>query len=214
MGKDSGQDSARTRPDTAGLLNPIDFSKLKGKPGEIASDAELGRLKLLALDVDGVLTDGTIIMGPGGEVCKAFYAKDGLGISCALRCGLKLAVITGRRSPSALKRAEELGIPYLLDNVKDKYEALRTLREELGLGQEEVAFMGDDLNDLPAFRAAGLAFAPSDAAAEVMEAADVVTSSRGGRGAVREAVERILRAQGKWEPLVSGYRLSGQGDRQ
>lgn len=215
MGRDSvSRESDKPKPDTTGLLNPIDFSKLAREPGSVALASRLERIKLLALDVDGVLTDGTIIMGPDGEVCKAFFAKDGLGISCALRSGLEIAIITGRRSPSALRRASELGIPHLLDSIKDKYAALSALRARLGLKREEVAFMGDDLNDLPAFRAAGFAFAPADATADVKVAADVVTTCGGGRGAVREAVEKILQAQGKWQSLVSGYRLAGQGDKQ
>mgnify|MGYP006318812069 FL=1 len=128
---------------------------------------KLSKIKLLALDVDGVLTDGTINIGNNGEIFKGFNAKDGLGISCALRSGLNIAIITGRKSEIIHKRAEELGISLLCEGVKDKYSELRRLAEELQLTQDEIAYMGDDLNDLPAFKAAGISFAPQDAVTEV-----------------------------------------------
>ncbi len=174
----------------------------------------MAKIKLLALDVDGVLTDGTINIGGSGEVFKGFNAKDGLGISCALRSGIEVAIITGRFSEIIHRRAAELGIRHLYEGVRDKYAALEKLREELHLERQEVAYMGDDLNDLPAFKAAGVAFAPADAAAEVAAAAQVVTAACGGRGAVREAVERLLQASGSWDAVVASYQECGQGDRQ
>ena len=118
---------------------------------------------LLALDVDGVLTDGSINMGAQGELFKSFYAQDGLGISVALRSGLQIAIITGRKSEIIHRRAQELGIQMVQEGVKDKYLALEQLQNQLGLSRGQVAYMGDDLNDLPAFRAAGVTFAPADA---------------------------------------------------
>ena len=174
----------------------------------------LAQIKLLALDVDGVLTDGTINIGNNGEIFKGFNAKDGLGISCALRSGVHIAIITGRKSEIIHKRAEELGISLLCEGVKDKYSELRRLAEELQLTQDEIAYMGDDLNDLPAFKAAGISFAPQDAVTEVITMANIVTTKCGGRGAVREAVENILKAQNKWEALIATYLESGQGDKQ
>ncbi len=174
----------------------------------------LQNIKLLALDVDGVLTDGTINIANDGEVFKAFNAKDGLGISCALRNGLQIAIITGRKSRIIHTRAQELGITLLCEGVKDKYAELCALREKLALAKEQVAYMGDDLNDLPAFKAAGLAFAPQDAVAEVQATADIVVQQCGGKGAVRVAVETILRAQDKWEQIVASYLECGQGDKQ
>ena len=174
----------------------------------------LAQIKLLALDVDGVLTDGTINIGNSGEIFKGFNAKDGLGISCALRSGVHIAIITGRKSEIIHKRAEELGISLLCEGVKDKYSELRRLAEELQLTQEEIAYMGDDLNDLPAFKAAGISFAPQDAVTEVITMVNIVTTKCGGRGAVREAVENILKAQNTWEALVATYLESGQGDKQ
>ena len=175
---------------------------------------KLTKIKLLALDVDGVLTDGTINIGDNGEIFKGFNAKDGLGISCALRTGLQIAIITGRRSKIIHKRAEELGITLLCEGVKDKYSELVRLANELCLSKEEIAYMGDDLNDLPAFKGAGATFVPQDAADEVINAASIVVSKNGGRGAVRVAIEKILKAQNKWEALVTSYLDSGQGDKQ
>ena len=169
---------------------------------------------LLALDVDGVLTDGSINMGAQGELFKSFYAQDGLGISVALRSGLQIAIITGRKSEIIHRRAQELGIQMVQEGVKDKYLALEQLQNQLGLSRGQVAYMGDDLNDLPAFRAAGVTFAPADAVEEVREAASFVTEAAGGRGAVREAIEMILQAQHKWEQIVNSYLNAGQGDKQ
>ncbi|MGM9582723.1 MAG: KdsC family phosphatase [Phascolarctobacterium sp.] len=174
----------------------------------------LERLALLALDVDGVLTDGSINMGAQGELFKSFYAQDGLGISVALRSGLQIAIITGRQSEIIHRRAQELGIKLVQEGVKDKYLALEQLQNQLGLNRGQVAYMGDDLNDLPAFRAAGVTFAPADAVEEVREAASFVTDAAGGRGAVREAIEMILRAQNKWQQIVNAYLNAGQGDKQ
>ncbi len=174
----------------------------------------LRAIKLLALDVDGVLTDGSLCIGAEGETYKVFNAKDGMGISCALRCGLKVALITGRSSMIVKRRAEELGITILLQNVKDKNVALKTLSEKLRLMRCEIAYMGDDLNDLPAFACAGTTFAPADAAAEIKAAADTVTVATGGRGAVREVIESILKAQSQWQRLVAEYSACGCGDKQ
>ena len=176
--------------------------------------ASLQKIKLLALDVDGVLTDGSIYISPAGEVFKGFNAKDGMGISCALRSGLQIAVITGRQSPIVERRCEELGITLLQQGVKDKRLALQQMAQELGLVREEIAYMGDDLNDIPAFKASGLNFVPADASMEVLAVADIITKASGGRGAVREAITMILAAQDKWNVIVNSYLNAGQGDKQ
>ena len=176
--------------------------------------ASLQKIKLLALDVDGVLTDGSIYISPAGEVFKGFIAKDGMGISCALRSGLQIAVITGRQSPIVERRCEELGITLLQQGVKDKRLALEQMAQKLGLVREEIAYMGDDLNDIPAFKASGLNLVPADAAIEVMAVADVITKASGGRGAVREAITMILAAQDNWNVIVNSYLNAGQGDKQ
>jgi len=176
--------------------------------------ASLQKIKLLALDVDGVLTDGTIYISPAGEVFKGFNAKDGMGISCALRNNLQIAVITGRQSPIVERRCEELGIKLFMQGVKDKRLALQQMAQELGLTREEIAYMGDDLNDIPAFKASGLNFVPADGSIEVLAVADIITKAKGGRGAVREAITMILAAQDNWEQIVNSYLTAGQGDKQ
>ena len=176
--------------------------------------ASLQKIKLLALDVDGVLTDGSIYISPAGEVFKGFNAKDGMGISCALRSGLQIAVITGRQSPIVERRCEELGITLLQQGVKDKRLALQQMAQELGLAREEIAYMGDDLNDIPAFKASGLNIVPADAAMEVLAVANIITKASGGRGAVREAITMILAAQDNWNVIVNSYLNAGQGDKQ
>ena len=176
--------------------------------------ASLQKIKLLALDVDGVLTAGSIYISPAGEVFKGFNAKDGMGISCALRSGLQIAVITGRQSPIVERRCEELGITLLQQGVKDKRLALQQMAQKLGLVREEIAYMGDDLNDIPAFKASGLNLVPADAAIEVMAVADIITKASGGRGAVREAITMILAAQDNWNVIVNSYLNAGQGDKQ
>lgn len=176
--------------------------------------ASLQKIKLLALDVDGVLTDGSIYISPAGEVFKGFNAKDGMGISCALRSGLQIAVITGRQSPIVERRCEELGITLLQQGVKDKRLALQQMAQQMGLVREDIAYMGDDLNDIPAFKASGLNLVPADAAIEVMAVADIITKASGGRGAVREAITMILAAQDNWNVIVNSYLNAGQGDKQ
>ena len=177
-------------------------------------EKKLAKIKLLALDVDGVLTDGSINIGNEGELFKSFNAKDGLGISASLRAGLAIAIITGRKSAIIHKRAQELGITLLCEGVKNKYLELERLQQSLSITKEETAYMGDDLNDLPAFAESGLTFAPNDAAEDVYDAADIGLDNPGGRGAVREAIEYILAAQDKWEKIVASYEQAGQGDRQ
>lgn len=176
--------------------------------------ASLQKIKLLALDVDGVLTDGTIYISPAGEVFKGFNAKDGMGISCALRNNLQIAVITGRQSPIVERRCEELGIKLFMQGVKDKRLALQKMAQELGLTREDIAYMGDDLNDIPAFKASGLNFVPADGSIEVLAVADIITKAKGGCGAVREAITMILAAQDNWEQIVNSYLTAGQGDKQ
>ncbi len=175
---------------------------------------ECRRIELLALDVDGVLTDGTINIGESGEIFKGFNVKDGLAISLALRSGLNIAIITGRRSAIIHRRAEELGISLLYEGVTDKYAVLTELARSLNLKKEQVAYMGDDINDLPAFAAAGYTFAPADAADYILETVDIYTIANGGRGAVREVIEFILQCKGKWPRILKSYMQHGQGDKQ
>jgi 3-deoxy-D-manno-octulosonate 8-phosphate phosphatase (KDO 8-P phosphatase) len=172
-------------------------------------DERLARIRLIACDVDGTLTDGTLFYGMGEGEVKAFHAHDGLGMVLARCVGLEVAWITGRRSDIVARRAKELGVTALLQGVHDKATALRTLAQERGLTLAEVAFIGDDLNDLPALRVAAIALAPANAVAEVRLAAHVVMEKNGGHGAVREAIERILHARGEYERAVLAY-VTGQ----
>ncbi len=170
----------------------------------------ISRIRLLAMDVDGVLTDGRIVWGasaPSGELVetKAFDVKDGLGISLARAAGLRIAWITGRASPLVAQRAGELRVDRLMERVRDKGGALVALCEEWGIDVREAAFVGDDFNDLLAFRRAGLRIAVADAAGELREAADWVTAAPGGRGAVREVVELLLRSRGEWEMATERF---------
>lgn len=175
----------------------------------------LKKIKLLALDVDGVLTDSSLNIGNNGEIFKSFNAKDGLAISLALRNNLKVAIITGRKSNIIHKRAEELGITLLYEGIHDKAVALNDLMHDLDLTKEQVAYMGDDLNDLPAFSVAGMRFAPLDATNEVLERADIVADFAGGKGAVRNIIEQILKAKNLWNNIVLEYTsCCGQGDKQ
>ena len=172
------------------------------------------KIKLLALDVDGVLTDGGLYIAEGGEACKRFNVQDGLAMSCALRNHLAIAIITGRQSGIVLRRAAEIGITEVYQGVKDKKEMLKNLADKHSLSLAEVAYMGDDLNDLSALSIAGLACAPANAACEVKERVHLVAAKEGGDGAVREVIEVIFKARGEWERIVAAYIKNGQGDSQ
>ncbi len=164
-------------------------------------------LTWVVLDVDGVLTDGSVIYSNSGDELKAFNIKDGFAIKMAQRAGLQFAMITGRASQVLERRAEELGIDNVMQGRSDKLTALNELVEALGITLEQVAYMGDDLPDLSAIEAAALGACPADAASEVVAAADWVATVNGGRGAVRELIEMLLSARGQWDTLVSDFRL-------
>ncbi|HEY3414632.1 MAG TPA: HAD family hydrolase [Armatimonadota bacterium] len=159
--------------------------------------ARARRIKMVAMDVDGVLTDGALVLGDGGE-SKVFHARDGLGVSVARRAGLSFAIVTGRDSVAVRTRAEELRIEVLLQGCRNKGDALRRIAADHGLDVDEIAFVGDDWNDLPALRIAGLTAAPADAPFDIRRRCDFVASMKGGHGAVREFLEWLLDAQGGW----------------
>lgn len=159
---------------------------------------DLPDIRLLVLDVDGTLTDGRIAMGDEGEVCKFFSVKDGLGLQMLAAAGIRLAVITGRRSRIVERRVAELPIDHLVQGCSNKPAALKELCIGLGIPLAETAFMGDDLNDLAAMVLCGLSACPADAARDVWDAADYVADAEGGRGAVRAFAEDYLRAKGLW----------------
>ena len=162
-------------------------------------------IRILALDVDGVLTDGSIYYGNSGEELKAFSIKDGLGIKLLQQAGVTVAIITGRQSEIVARRARELGIEEVVQGREDKREALLELCERTGLSAADCAYMGDDLPDLAAIQLAGLGLTVADGCAAVRRAADWTSSRQGGRGAVREACEFILAARGQWDELEAQF---------
>jgi len=159
-------------------------------------------IELLVLDVDGVLTDGGIVLAGADVEIKVFHTRDGAGLKFWHQAGKRAAIITGRSSPAVTRRASEVGIELVVQGTTEKYAALQSILAKTGLGPEQAAGIGDDLPDLPMLRAVGLAVAVADACPEVRQAAQHVTQTRGGRGAVREAIELILRCQGAWQGLV------------
>jgi 3-deoxy-D-manno-octulosonate 8-phosphate phosphatase (KDO 8-P phosphatase) len=167
--------------------------------------ARARRIRCLVMDVDGVLTDGRMGLTERGDELKSFSSRDGVAVALARRTGITLALMTGETSPIAEVRGHRLGIDEVRLGVRRKGESLEALMREHGFPAEVVAYMGDDLLDLPALQLCGLAVAPADAAPEVKAAAHVVTRARGGRGAAREIIEFILRAQGVWEKTVDAY---------
>jgi 3-deoxy-D-manno-octulosonate 8-phosphate phosphatase (KDO 8-P phosphatase) len=160
------------------------------------------KIKLIILDVDGVQTDGGLYMGLEGETLRRFDIRDGTGISIAIEAGLRVAFMSGKSSPAIRRRAAELGVEDVFEDLRDKNEAYEALKTRYGLLDEEVAYVADDIIDLPVLQRVGLAIAVGDAVEEVQRVAHRVTVRPGGRGAVREVVEYILRAQGKWEEIL------------
>lgn len=169
-------------------------------------EARAARVRLLVFDVDGVLTDGVVIMHADGTESKGFHIRDGAAIVWAQRMGLGVALLSARASGATSQRAAQLAIRTVVQGGASKLDAYEKIRQEAGLADEEVAFMGDDLLDLPVLARAGLAAAPADAAAEVLESVHWVSTRPGGRGAVREFIEMVLRAQGRWADVVREYR--------
>ncbi|HSB51433.1 MAG TPA: HAD-IIIA family hydrolase [Dissulfurispiraceae bacterium] len=165
-----------------------------------------GGIKLLILDVDGVLTDGGIVLDNDGNELKAFHVRDGHGIKMLGRAGIQVALITGRFSKVVERRAHELGIIEVYQRCHIKSVAYEHVIEKFGLSDREVAYVGDDIVDLPILGRVGLPVAVADATEETRAAALYVTRNGGGRGAVREVCELILKAKGKWEEMLDEYR--------
>jgi len=163
------------------------------------------KIKLLILDCDGVLTDGRIIMLPDGDETKAFDVKDGHAIVMGQRAGLRVAIISGRKSSVVRARAKELGIAQLHEMAWVKKEPYEKILAEEGLSDEQVCYVGDDVVDIPLMRRAGLGVAVADAVDEVKQNSHIVTTRGGGRGAVREVIEFILKAQDKWDEAMARY---------
>jgi len=163
------------------------------------------QIKLLALDVDGVLTDGRLYYSSNGVELKSFNIKDGLAIKLLQQAGIDVAIITGRSSAMVERRAVELGIANVIQGREDKLSALNELARMLELPLNACAYMGDDLPDLQAIQQAGLGMTVADGAAEVQAAADWISSKAGGAGAVREACEFILKASGRWSLAIERF---------
>jgi 3-deoxy-D-manno-octulosonate 8-phosphate phosphatase (KDO 8-P phosphatase) len=192
---------------------------VESKPTGLESEAQLradfprfwarcNQIEMLILDVDGVLTDGSIIYGDDGVELKAFHVRDGSGLKLWQSIGKQAAIITGRKSAVVDVRAAELGIVLVFQGLADKETALGQILSATGLQPGQVCAMGDDLPDLPLLISSGVAVAVADACPEVNHMAHYVTRLGGGRGAVREAVELILRCQGRWQQVVSRFQRS------
>ena len=168
-------------------------------------EARLGKIRLLLLDVDGVMTDGRIIYDERGGEIKAFDVKDGHGIKLLQRAGIQVGIITGRQSPVVEVRARELGIDIVFQGVKDKLIPYTELLQTLGLRDEEVAYVGDDIVDLPVLRRVGFAATVADGLADLHPFVHYVTVHPGGRGAVREVCDLLLKGSGRWAGVTANY---------
>ena len=170
-----------------------------------AVKAIAGNIKMLMLDVDGVLTDGGIILDNEGNEYKSFHVRDGHGIKMLIHSGIKVAIITGRHSKVVERRAHELGITEVFQKCHDKRAAYRKLIGQYSLEDREVAYIGDDIVDAPIMSLVGLPVAVADATEETKGFALLVTKNRGGRGAVREVADFILKAKGIWQGMFDDY---------
>lgn len=166
------------------------------------------KIRLVLLDVDGVLTDGRITYGEDGREVKSFEVKDGQGVKFLQEGGIDVGILSSRRSRAVSRRARELGIRLVRQGVREKKAELTAIERRKRLAAEEIAFLGDDWGDLPVFRRVGLAVAVADSIPELKQAAHYITDAPGGRGAVREAAEAILKAQGKWAQITGKYFVS------
>jgi len=165
------------------------------------------QLEWLLLDVDGVLTDGTLFISSRGETVKAFNVKDGLGIKIARKAGLKIGILSARRSAALERRASQLGVDLLMAGQEDKATAFDRFLEQQSTSAGRVAYIGDDLNDLAVLGRCGLSFAPADAVEEVRAVVHEVLAAAGGQGAVRQMIEHVLEARGDWKNALSAFSL-------
>jgi 3-deoxy-D-manno-octulosonate 8-phosphate phosphatase (KDO 8-P phosphatase) len=171
---------------------------------DLASRAK--RIKLLLMDCDGVLTDGQLELLENGDEQKTFHVRDGQGISLFHRAGWKTGIISGRTSSVVERRAQDLKMAYVRQYAKDKVKALEEILALAGVSVDECAYIGDDVGDIPVMRRVCLAVAVADAVEETKQAAQYITELKGGRGAVREVCDLILKAQGRWEELMERFR--------
>ena len=174
----------------------------------LALSSRLKRVKLVVLDVDGVLTDGTFGVTDSGSEIKFFHAHDGAGIKYLQRADIRVALLSGRSARAVTHRAKELRIRYVFQGYKYKLEGIEKLVYRAGVTLDQVCFVGDDLPDIPVMNRVGLAVAVANARPEALKIAHYVTRVGGGRGAVREVCEKILKAQGKWDKMIARYGLA------
>ncbi len=179
------------------------FSSLAERDG--VPPARWAGIQLLACDVDGVLTDGSLTFDSNGDLLQTFYVRDGFGLVAAKRAGIKIAWVSGRPSKVAQHRFDELGLDYCLLACDDKATALSELQAKLNIGPEACCFIGDDVPDLAAFTVCGLKVAVADAEPVVVSRADYITRARGGRGAVREIIDLMLSARGYWDMMLDMF---------
>ena len=163
------------------------------------------KIKLLIVDVDGVMTDGSIILDNNGNEHKRFHVRDGHGIKLLMRHGIDVAIITGRQSKVVTNRAKELGIKHIYQKCLNKVIAFDDIKSKLSLHDDEIAYMGDDVVDIPIMKRVGLPIAVADAHEDVLMFADIITEEVGGKCAVRNICELLLKEQGLWEGILNGY---------
>jgi 3-deoxy-D-manno-octulosonate 8-phosphate phosphatase (KDO 8-P phosphatase) len=166
---------------------------------------DMSRIRLLLFDVDGVLTDGTILMHADGSESKMFHIRDGAAMVWAQRAGMQIGLLSARTSEATVRRAQQLGISMVFQGRSDKLAGYEEIRQQSGLGDQQIAYMGDDLQDLPVLRRVGFSAAPADAPTMVREQVRWVSRSGGGHGAVRELIEHVLQAQGTWTDAVADF---------
>ena len=174
-------------------------------------EAKAARIRLILFDVDGVLTDGRVVLHGDGSESKQFHIRDGIVMVWAQRVGLKIGLLSARMSATTAERAAQLGVTLVHQGVASKIDAYDQIVSDIGLNDEEVAYMGDDIVDIAVLSRVGLAAAPADAVSEVRERVHWVAPSAGGAGAARELLELILRAQGRWEAIVRSFTASPPG---
>jgi 3-deoxy-D-manno-octulosonate 8-phosphate phosphatase (KDO 8-P phosphatase) len=166
---------------------------------------DMSRIRLLLFDVDGVLTDGTIQLHADGSESKMFHIRDGAAIVWAQRAGIQVGLLSARTSDATVRRAQQLGISMVFQGRSDKLAGYEEIRRQAGLDDDQIAYMGDDLQDLPVLRRVGFSAAPADAPSMVREQVRWVSRSDGGHGAVRELIEHVLQAQGTWTGAVAEF---------
>lgn len=176
-----------------GVLIMFNFNKRKKK---------IDKIKMIGLDIDGTLTDGNLILGNDNFEMKRFYTKDGMAILRANEFGLKSFIITGRKSDIITRRAKELKIKYIYQGIKDKKQCLKTICNDLNILFDEIAYIGDDINDLSVMTMVGFSACPKDACLEVKKESDMVSKYNGGHGAIREIFEKILKQKGVWNKII------------